>query len=201
MKCAAVLAFASSAMAVAVPQVGTTTPLRFTGMALAEGTDIHSSPITASKLKLYIGKPTTTSCPEDSAANCEGVNTNTTVFNYLNGGEVVNLDVHVPGGQQTYVTAGNLTEGVLAGELLFTGAHSANTEGPALYKGFSNFYDGIMKFEGKDWFACELDEFNSGWGIWAQSRVEGEFAGQGCIPFEWKVLQVGDEVPAAWQYI
>lgn len=188
-------------MAVAIPQVGTTEPLRFGGLALATGTAIHLSPLAANGLKFYIGKNTTTYCPEDSAANCAGVNTNQTVFSYLNGAGTVSLDTTVPGGQQVYVTEGDDTIGQLAGELKFTQAHSAATSGPALYDGFANFYDGIFKFEEKDWYACEIDEFNSGYGIWSQARLEGSNAGEGCIAFQWKVVQLDDSTPTAWQYI
>jgi len=201
MKCTSVLTMASTAMAAAIPQAGTTTPLRFGGLSLATGTAVHLSPIAANGLEFFIGKNTTTYCPEDSVVDCSGVNTNSTIFSYFNGQGTVGLDVSVPGGQQVYVTAGNETAGQLAGELKFTQAHSAQTDGPALFDGFTTVYDGIFQFEGKDWFACPVDDFNSGYGIWAVSRVAGSNAGESCISFQWKVVQVDDSQATAWQYV
>lgn len=57
-----------------------------------------------------------------------------------------------------------------------------------------------MKFEGKDWFACPVDEFNTGYGVWSQARLEGSHAGEGCISFQWKVAQVDSTQSTAWQY-
>lgn len=201
MKCTSVLAFATSAMAAAIPQAGTTTPLRFGGLALATGTEIHFSPLAANGLAFYIGKNTTTYCPEDTVANCAASNTNETIFSYFNGGGGVSLDTTVPGGQQVYVTEGDETSGQLAGQLKFTQAHSTVTSGPALYDGFTTAYDGIFQFEGKDWFACEIDEFGSGYGIWSVARLAGSNAGEACIAFTWKVVQVDDTTPTAWQYV
>lgn len=201
MKCTAILAFATSAMAVAIPQVGTTTPLRFGGLALATGTKVHLAPLAANNLKIYIGKNTTTYCPEDTEADCDCANTNQTIFSYLNGNGGVSLDTQVEGGQRVYVTEGDDSIGQLAGELKFTQAHSGATSGPALYDGFNNVYDGIFQFEGKDWFACPIDDFNSGYGIWSVARLEGSHAGESCIPFQWKVVQVDDTTPTAWQYV
>lgn len=202
MKCTSVLAFAASAMAAALPQAGTTTPLRFGGLALHSASAIHLSPIVANGLKFWTGglKNTTTYCPE-GAVDCDGFQTNQTIFNYLNGAGGLSLDTNVPGGQSVYVTAGNETAGQLAGELKFTQAHSAATSGPAIYKGFSIVYDAKFQFEGKDWFACPVDEFNTGYSIWSEARLEGSHAGEGCIGFTWRVVQVGDETSKAWQYV
>lgn len=186
-------------MAAAVPQAGTTTPLRFGGLSLASGSDVHLAPIAANGLEFFIGKNTTTYCPEDSVVDCSGVNTNSTIFSYFNGQGTLILDVSVPGGQQVYVTGGNETAGQLAGELKFTPAHSAQNDN-GIFEGFTTVYDGIFQFEGKDWFACPVDDFNSGYGIWAISRVAGSNAGASCTAFQWKVVQVGDETPSAWQY-
>ncbi|KXS93493.1 hypothetical protein AC579_2224 [Pseudocercospora musae] len=196
-------AASAAAMPAPVPQAGTSFPLPFLGQALAEGTEIHQKFINANGLKFWIGKNTTTYCPEDSAAAdvCETANKNQTIFGYLNGESKLQLLTQVPGGQQAYVTAGNETAGQVAGELKFTPAHSSQTDGPALYDGFLNVYDAKLQFEGQDWFACPADNFNTGYGIWAQSRVEGSDPGAECISFTWHVDQLADDVVTAWQYV
>lgn len=198
----AAAAFATLAAALPAPQAGTTEPLRFSGMALRSASPIHFGQINANSQAFYIGKNTTTYCPEDSAASdaCATANTNQTIFSYLNGAGTLSLSTIVPGGQQVYVTEGDETTGQLAGQLKFTQAHSAATSGPALYDGFSIVYDARFQFEGKDWFACPIDDFNSGYGIWAESRVAGSNAGEGCLGFTWRVVQVDDSTPSAWQY-
>ena len=196
-------ALAALAAASPLPQAGTTEPLRFGGMALRSASPIHFGQINANSGAFYIGKNTTTYCPEDSPATCETcktVNTNQTIFSYLNGQGRLALDTIVPGGQQVYVTQGDDATGQLAGQLKFTPAHSVATSGPALYDGFSIVYDGRFQFEGQDWLACPIDNFNSGYGIWSQARVAGSNAGEECLGFIWRVVQVGDETKSAWQY-
>ncbi|KAI5369902.1 hypothetical protein Slin15195_G007800 [Septoria linicola] len=195
------LAFASVAAALPAPQAETTEPLRFGGMALRSASPIHLGSINANSLAFAIGKNTTTSVPE----GVEGVdpanfNNNQTIFTYLNGQGTLGLSTSVPGGQQVYVTKGDGATSQLAGELKFTPAHSTETAGPALYEGFAIVDDAKLQFEGKDWFACPIDDFNSGYGIWAVSRVEGSNAGDGCLGFTWRVVQVGEETKPAWQY-
>lgn len=129
------------------------------------------------------------------------MNKNETIFNYRNGAGALALSTIVPGGQQVYVTEGDETLGQLAGQLKFTQAHSAGTSGPALYSGFATAYDAKFQFEGDDWFACPVDDFNSGYGIWAASRVAGSNAGASCLGFIWRVIQVDDSTPSAWQYV
>ncbi|KAK4496795.1 hypothetical protein PRZ48_012779 [Zasmidium cellare] len=203
MKSALTFALAATAAALPAPQAGTTEPLRFSGMALRSASPIHFGSINANSQAFYIGKNTTTYCPTDSAAStaCDTANTNQTIFAYLNGAGKLSLDTIVPGGQQVYVTEGDEATGQLAGQLKFTQAHSAATSGPALYDGFSIVYDARFQFEGNDWLACPVDDFNSGYGIWAASRVEGSNAGEGCLGFTWRVVQVGDETATAWQYV
>ena len=193
---------AALASASPLPQAGTTSPLRFAGMALRSASPIHFGQINANSGAFYIGKNTTTYCPADSAAGpaCETANTNQTIFSYLNGQQTLSLSTIVPGGQQVYVTEGDEATGQLAGQLKFTPAHSAQTSGPALYEGFATAYDAKFQFEGQDWFACPIDDFNSGYGIWSAARVEGSNAGAGCLGFTWRVVQGGDETASAWQY-
>ncbi|KAK4626748.1 hypothetical protein CLAFUW4_05116 [Fulvia fulva] len=200
----AAASLAALAAASPVPQAGTTEPLRFGGLALRSASPIHFGSINANSGALYIGKNTTTYCPEDSVAGstgaCTSANTNQTIFSYLNGQGTLSLSTMVPGGQQVYVTVGDEATGQLAGQLKFTPAHSAMTSGPALTEGFAIAYDAKFQFEGQDWFACPVDEFNSGYGIWSVARVGGSNAGEGCLGFTWRVVQVGDETASAWQY-
>lgn len=196
------LATAVSAVALPdpVPQAGSSFPLPFKGKAVAAGKPIDGQFINANGLKFWIGKPTTTSCPEGNAA-CTTANKNETIFGYLNGESKLQLLTQVPDGQKPYVTKGDAKTGQLAGELRFTKAHSTETAGPALYEGFSIVYDARFQFEGKDWFACPVDNFKTGYGVWAQSRVAGANAGKSCISFEWRVDQQDDKVAKAWQYV
>lgn len=219
MKSAFAVAFAVAAGAAALPapQAGTTTPLLFAGMALDSGTPIHFGQINANAKSFWIGKNTTTYCPSTSV-DCSNVTTNKTIFTYTNGAGSIGLHTEVPGGQSVYVAQGNTSIGQLPGELLFTEAHSGVTSGPALYTGFTNEYPGYLKFEGKDWHACPVDNFNSGYGkfkqsnrlppqtpltnfetgIWAESRSNG--LGSGCLVFTWSLVQLPSDTAPAWQY-
>ncbi|EME45906.1 hypothetical protein DOTSEDRAFT_70057 [Dothistroma septosporum NZE10] len=196
-------ALAALAAASPVPQTGITTTCRFTGMSLRSASPIHFGQINANSNAFYIGKNTTTSCPTDNAAiapTCATVNTNETIFDFTDGQGTLSLSTLVPGGQQVYVTEGDDATGQLAGQLKFTTAHSAATSGAALYDGFSIISDQDLQFEGKDWFACPIDDFNSGYGIWAVSRVAGSNAGDDCLEFSWRTVQVADGTESAYQY-
>lgn len=187
-------------MAAALPQAGIIPPLRFRGLALQCGTPIDLEPIAANGGKFWIGKNTTTFCPEVDNVDCNDLNTNQTIFNYVNGAGTLFLDAIVPGGQQAYITAGNETAGQAAGELLFTPAHSAATQGPALLTGFVIAYEAKIQFEGQDWFACPVDEWGTGYGIWSKARTEGSNAGAECIEFIWRVTELDVNAEKAWQY-
>ncbi|CAK4033395.1 Hypothetical predicted protein [Lecanosticta acicola] len=194
-------AAAPAACAASAPSpVPVAAPLHFGGLSLRSASPIHFANINANGQDFWIGKNASTYCPPESSA-CATVNNSTTIFSYLNG--TLSLDTLVPGGQQVYVTAGNTTAGQLAGLLKFTQAHSTSTFGPALYDGFSVTYEGSiakLQFEGKDWFACPVDKFNTGYGIVAISRTTGSNAGAGCLSFTFDVVQVNSSYPAAWQY-
>lgn len=199
MKSAFAVAFAAVAAALPAPQAGTTTPLRLGGMALRSASPIHFGSINANGGSFYIGRNTSTYCPEDSAASdaCATANTNQTIFNYLNGQGTLSLDTIVPGGQQVYVTAGDDTYD--AGRLAFTPAHSAATDGPAVYEGFVNVYDARLQFEGNDWLACPVPHEEGAYSVWAASRAN--LTGiENCLGFTFKLTQYDDSTPAAWQY-
>lgn len=200
MKSAIAIAFAAIVAAAPTPQAGTTEPLRFSGLSLRSASPIHFGQINANGLAFWVHKNTTTYCPKESVGElCDSSNTNTTVFSYLNGAGTLGLSTEVPGGQQVYVTEGS--DGQLAGQLKFTQAHSVATSGPALYKGFSIVADATLQFEGKGWLACPLGEGTSAYGIWAESRVAGQNAGSQCLGFNWRVVQLDEKTPDAWQYV
>lgn len=197
MKFASTLAFAAGVAALPAPQAGTSEPLRFAGMSLRSASPIHFGQINANGQAFWIGKPTTTYCPDESVSTCDSTNKNTTIFTYLNGQKTLGLSTVVPGGQQVYVAEGDDSVTQAAGQLRFTQAHSAGTSGPPLYEGFAIVYDGKLQFEGKDWIACP--GVNSSYAVYAESRIKT--ATDDCLGFTWKIEQLDDSTPAAWQYV
>lgn len=187
------LFFATAATALPAPQAQAALK-RFGGLAIRSASPVHLSPIAANGLNFWIGKDTAESCPDVDGVTCP-TGTPQTIFSYTDGSGTLALSTSVPGGQAVYVTEGN--DGQLAGELRFTQAHSTETAGPALYNGFA-VVDGNLQFEGKDWFACPVDDFNTGYGIWAVSRVAGSNAGAGCLGIQIRQAEAGDY--QAWQY-
>lgn len=116
---AALGAAAPASLALEARQAGTSEPLRFQGLALAQGTPIDSQTLNANDGKFSIGRATTTSGPEaGSGVDPSKFNTDQTIFAYLNGLSKLSLSsTAFPGGQQVYVTAGDDSIGQLAGQL------------------------------------------------------------------------------------
>lgn len=116
---AALGAAAPASLALEARQAGTSEPLRFQGLALAQGTPIDSQTLNANDGKFSIGRATTTSGPEaGSGVDPSKFNTDQTIFAYLNGLSKLSLSsTAFPGGQQVYVTAGDESIGQLAGQL------------------------------------------------------------------------------------
>ncbi|KAM3418332.1 hypothetical protein BST61_g4331 [Cercospora zeina] len=194
----ALAALASVAAALPAPQAGTPQdPLKFGALALSTGSPIHLAHINANNQEFVIGAPTTTAC---QPANVEGnSNTNQTIFTYVNGQGTLNLLTADAGGQQVYVTEGDDTIGQVAGQLRFTEAHSVETDGPAIFTGFANVYDAKLQFEKHDWIACPDDLEEGAYVVYAGSRYKTDDSR--CLGFDWKVVQLDDNVAPAWQYI
>lgn len=202
MRSAFAAVFAIGAAAMPAPQAGSTEPLRFGGTALRSASPIHFASVNAHDQTFYLGaQDTTTYCPTDSAAAdaCKTANTNQTIFSYLNSEGKFSLDTIVPGGQAVYVTEGALGEP--AGQLKFTQAHSGQAAGPALYDGFSIVYDAKFQFEGNDWIACPVGIDTGSYTVHAASRLVSLAPESECLGFTWRVNQVGEETPSAWQYV
>ncbi|EME87896.1 uncharacterized protein MYCFIDRAFT_27473 [Pseudocercospora fijiensis CIRAD86] len=177
------------------------TPKVFGGIALRSASPIHFANVNAAELQFFLNKNTSTYCPSGvEGLDCSAFNSNQTIFTQAVNSTTLSLDVTVPGGQQVYVTDCDEKSGQLAGELKFTQAHPAFTPGPALYEGFTISAAGDLQFENKDWFACPINEPNSGYGIWSVARLEGSNAGEGCLGFSFRVVELDEKVKTAWQY-
>ncbi|GIZ40917.1 hypothetical protein CKM354_000423700 [Cercospora kikuchii] len=192
----AIAALASMAAAMPAPQAGSSPqePLKFAGMSLRSASPIHFGQINANGSEFLIGAEPATYKPDV----VEGEFNNQTVFTYVNGQGTIGLLTSVPGGQQIYVTEGNETIGQVAGQLKFTQAHTARTDGPAIYTGFENVYDATLKFENSSWVACPSARIEGAYTVYAASRFNN--ATDECLGFNWRVVQLPDNTTSAWQY-
>ncbi|EME38472.1 hypothetical protein DOTSEDRAFT_75860 [Dothistroma septosporum NZE10] len=197
MKLVSILTFATAVLAAAtpeaVPQAGTSKPLRFSGMSLRTASPIHSASINANDGKFWIGKKTKTYCPKNNpavAGACKHANKDQTIFDYFNGKPTLSLGTSVPGGQQIYVNKDT-------GRLRFTAAHSTQMDGTPEQEGFTIVHGAKLQFKKEDWVACP-GQMKGTYGVYAAKYKKS--GRNGCLGFAWKVIQLDDSVPSAWQY-
>ncbi|KAF2209692.1 hypothetical protein CERZMDRAFT_86670 [Cercospora zeae-maydis SCOH1-5] len=192
----ALAALASVAAAMPAPQAGTPqNPLKFGGLSLSPGSPIHLGEINANNQEFVIGAPTKTAQPDNISGN---YNTNQTIFSYVNYHDTLNLYTADAGGQRVYVTQGDDSIGQVGGQLRFVAPHSVETDGPAIFTGFANVPDATLQFEKKDWVACPDDLKEGAYVVYAASRYITD--DKRCVGFTWKLVQLDDNVEAAWQY-
>ncbi|MGG6498210.1 UNVERIFIED_CONTAM: hypothetical protein NY603_35310, partial [Bacteroidetes bacterium 56_B9] len=82
----------------------------------------------------------------------------------------------------------------VAGQLKFTQAHTARTDGPAITTGFENVYDATLKFENSSWVACPSERIEGAWTVYAASRFTGA---EDCLGFNWRLVQLADNTTSA----
>lgn len=193
MTAAFTLSLASIAAAMPAPRAE---PTKFTGLAIHSGSDIQYQSLNANGLSFWLGKNTTTYCPEQAGVSCPFDNSNPqTIFSRAPGSNSLALSTSVPGGQIVYIDG--------TGALKFTQAHSGNTGEGATLQGFSvDPATGHVQFEGQDWYACPVGEEHAPgvYGIYAVSKITGTNAGAGCTGFAFRP-QVAGDVEGVWQYV
>lgn len=141
-------ALASTASAVAIPARATAES--FTLISIDSGSSIQNAAISASDYAFWIGRGTTSSCPDSVGTSCpEGTTT------ALTAGQdgTIQMDVEVPGGQQLYVGP----KGVLS----YTSAHSADIPEGSSVQGFTYTAGasgsvGSLGFEDVGFAACPV---------------------------------------------
>jgi hypothetical protein len=152
------------------------------------GSPIHLQELNATGNAFYIGKPTTTYCPEGvSGLKCP-VGKGETLF--AGGHETLGLSTQVPGGQQIYVAKD--------GTVGYTQAHSASIPAGASLTGWS-------KTEGKTFgqlsykyglIFCPVGGDSHAYKLFAQ--VPGVSFIATCLGGN--LLTVNGTAPGAWQY-
>lgn len=173
-------------------------PTKFTGLAIHSGSDIQYQSLNANDLSFWLGKNTTTYCPEQAGLSCPSNNKNSppTVFSRAAGSNTLALSTAVPGGQLVYVDG--------TGALKLTQAHSGNTGEGATVTGFSvDAETGHVQFEGQDWFACPVGEGDEPgvYGVYAVSKITGTNAGAGCTGFAFRPEEVSRNGEGVSQYV
>jgi hypothetical protein len=149
------------------------------------GSPIHLQELNATGNAFYVGKPTTTYCPEGvSGLKCP-VGKGETVF--AGGHDTLGLSVQVPGGQQVYVQKN--------GAVGYTQAHSASIPEGATVTGWT-------KTEGKTFGQLSFKDGlifcpeGSAYKLYAQ--VPGVSFASTCLGGN--LLTVNGTAPGAWQY-
>lgn len=186
-------------LALAVPSEGTprqAIPIVTLTLIAAHSTSpIHHQAIAASNETFYIGKETTSYCPQEEVGACPVGNVTSVV---VGGREGASMNVEVPGGQTVYVLP--------TGALAFTPAHgegevsvnNGTTNGFSYTSGV-NGHPGQFRFQGWSWFACPVmgATMNAGpWQVFAD--VPGSDV-RGCIGFN-ALGTPYTKGAAAWEY-
>ena len=187
MKAAFALSLAS--IAAAMPTARNTQATKFTGLAIHSGSEIQYLSVNADQLSLWLGRDTSTYCPEQAGVNCPS-SPPPTAFVHGADSDGLSMSTTVPGGQICYVDA--------AGNLKFTQAHSANTGEGSYLTGFSIDSDNHLQFQGQDWLACPASEEGQ-YNVYASS-IKGSNNSEGCIGFAFRTQEVVEGTSTAWQY-
>lgn len=157
---------------------------------------IHLQPIAATNETFYIGKNTTSSCPEKEVVACPAGNVTSII---VDGDDGASMNAETPGGQIVYVLP--------TGALAFTPAHAegevsvdnGTTNGFSYTNGTDGF-PGHFNFQGWSWFACPVEGAKEGTGPW---QVFADVPGSdvsGCINFDALGEPYSNTGAAAWEY-
>ncbi|KAK8183439.1 IgE-binding protein [Phyllosticta capitalensis] len=162
----------------------------FYGLSARSASPIHLQSINAAESAFWIGKPTSSYCPESVVENCPAGNE--TIF--AGGDNTLFLDVEVPGGQQVYVKPD--------GSLTYTVAHSAympegsKSTGFHLNNGTSSSGLGSLTY-GLGWVACPTGNSTTGFPY----QIYAAFVNKtGCLGFDFLTSNVLTDKVGAWQY-
>ena len=179
-------------LAAAVPVIQRAEDSSFNIIAIHSGTNVQNQAINANGQRFWIGKPTSTYCPE--TISCPS-NTDVTAFAYNAAGAGLSMDDVVPGGQQVYVAAD--------GQLGFTIAHSASIPEGASVSGFvytsqtESGAPGELTWNSFSFSACPNGD-EGVYQIYADNATIANSPDSTCINIAAATLN--NTVGAAWQY-
>ncbi|EIN06512.1 hypothetical protein PUNSTDRAFT_127270 [Punctularia strigosozonata HHB-11173 SS5] len=167
-------------------------PDPFTITALHSGeVNIHLQPINANSQAFWIGRPTSTFCPNPASECPPGTQTA-----FIGGSSTLELDDEVPGGQQIYVQSN--------GALGYTAPHSAVIPAGATLTGFfwtGGAAAGDLGFIGlgaTSFIACPTTSGGPPYQIF-ENVAGGDFSS--CIGFDARTTEYsGGDTSAAWEY-
>jgi hypothetical protein len=189
----AFLATALACVAAAVPVTQRAETSTFTLLSIHSGSDVQNQDINANGQRFWIGKPTSTYCPE-AAGSCPS-NTNVTALSFNAPTAGLGMNDVVPGGQQVYVTAD--------GQLGYTIAHSASIPKGASNTGFTYTTEvesgapGELTWSSNGFVACPNGDAGV-YQIYTSNAPVASAAGSSCIGIAAATLNYTGS--AAWQY-
>jgi len=185
-----ILAAASSAIATPLNSKRSDAGDAFTLISIRSGSDLQNAAISATDYGLWVGKSTTSSCPDSVGTACpEGTVTAFTAQEYSG----INMDSEVPGGQKLYVG----TDGTVS----YSIPHSAELPAGAIISGFT--YNegtggavGTLTLENVGFVACPDSSSTSIYQIFATAA---NFTRTDCLGINLGAVAYTDSV-AAWEY-
>jgi len=160
----------------------------FAVIAARSASPIHLQSVNANGLKFWIGKPTSSFCPDEPSINCTDFQTNATFF--AGGNVTLGMDTEVPGGQGAYIASD--------GSLSFTEAHSGFVPPGSLQLNFTKEEGpsfGVLGWTGGDFVACPSANGSAPYQVFAP--IAG-FNLTGCLGFDALTSNVTGK--GAWQY-
>ncbi|KAF7934012.1 uncharacterized protein EAE97_008373 [Botrytis byssoidea] len=156
-------------------------------ISIRSGTDLQNQAITANGGRLYIGKETSSYCPESVGSACPKGNSTTFVSN----GNTLGLNTEVPGGQQVYIATDY--------SVSYTQPHSADTHGGVAsgwtYTAGENGSLGSLSFPDYGFIACR-----EGDGVYAVLLTPGGSGTENCTGIAVATVPYTGEGPSAWEY-
>ncbi|KAF5870629.1 uncharacterized protein Bfra_009176 [Botrytis fragariae] len=157
-------------------------------ISIRSGTDLQNQAITASGGRLWIGKDTSSYCPDTVVTSCPD-GTSTT---FVSGGNTLGLNTEVPGGQQVYRATDY--------SVSFTQAHSADIHGGVAsgwnYTAGENGSLGSLSFPDYGFIACAGDVA----GVYGVFLTPGGSGTGNCTSIAVATVPYTGEGPSAWEY-
>ncbi|TGO63832.1 hypothetical protein BOTNAR_0095g00300 [Botryotinia narcissicola] len=157
-------------------------------ISIRSGTNLQNQAITASGGRLWIGKDTSSYCPDTVVSNCpEGTSTT-----FVSGGNALGLNTEVPGGQQVYIATDY--------SVSFTQPHSADTHGGVVsgwnYIAGENGSLGSLSFPDYGFIACP----GEGAGVYGVFLTPGGSGTGNCTGIAVATVPYTGQGPSAWEY-
>ena len=178
------------AITVALATLASSVSAQYFGLIAARSASpIHLREINANDFGLYIGKDTSSYCPEVDAGSCPAGNVTEFAINDEAGS--LSMGVVVPGGQQAYIDG-------CSGAISYTQAHSAAIPDGAIVEGWTLSQGD--QFGSLSWtnglYACPVENATDVYQVFA--AVEDIEFSDACLGFD--ALATNFTEAGAWQY-